>query len=372
MEWVSNFTIGTGEHSENMHEGFYISSDIILKCINEYLTKYDLKENIKLWMSGYSRGAAVTNIAAGRIDMDMINGVKTFDNGAKLNKADMYVYTFETPMGAPKNMDVDSEKFNNVFNIIYPYDVITHVAMSNLGFDRFGIDINIPVEGTAGYNEKLSKMLGIYNNMADGGPCVEFKINDFKMHKISNSFPYISVDKSKSDWRMNDLSKDFTRLLSKGLGDDRTIYYRDVQNPINNIFRIVFEDNPDGTCILIGQAIGTEILNVYSILELPELIDTIRNGSTDDIYNALHEAVVNAISKLQPKSVSADELTMALSEMIVSIRDVVKNSEDPNALINDLVSMSVNSSFESQFMTSISPHYPPMILAWLISQDENY
>lgn len=84
-EWLSNFNVGTtGDHA-----GFTESANFIKDRLDEYI-RVKQPTNYKIWMVGYSRGGAVVDLVAKKINENLAD----YDMSAE----DFYVYTF----GAPK------------------------------------------------------------------------------------------------------------------------------------------------------------------------------------------------------------------------------------------------------------------------------
>ena len=103
LEWGNNVFLGDGSNSDYMHEGWYNAANNLLDFLDKYVTKNNITGNVKLWMAGYSRGGATTNIAAGLLDNKIDKGQKIFSTGAKLTHDNLYAYTFEAPQGANFN-----------------------------------------------------------------------------------------------------------------------------------------------------------------------------------------------------------------------------------------------------------------------------
>ena len=83
-EWLSNFNVGTsGDHA-----GFSESAGYIKDRLDEYIYTNHLS-NYKIWMVGYSRGGAVVDLVAKKINENIID----YDMKAD----DFYVYTFGAP-----------------------------------------------------------------------------------------------------------------------------------------------------------------------------------------------------------------------------------------------------------------------------------
>ena len=159
LEWENNVFLGDGSKSDMMHEGWYNAANKVIDFIGYYIDMLKRNhrletEQIKLWMSGYSRGGAVMNIAGGLLDNKLgKDDSKTrynIFNGVNLKREDIMVYTFESPQGANLNSTTvekpKNELYNNIFNILNPNDLVTKVAMSRFGFTRFGIDKFITTE----------------------------------------------------------------------------------------------------------------------------------------------------------------------------------------------------------------------------------
>ena len=127
-EWNDNFDLGlTGEHN-----GFAARADEVKLALDEYLSLSGYTHDVTLFISGYSRGGAVANLLAKRID-DVI------ENDSDPIYSYLYAYTFEAPRGG---ID-DGKIYNNIFNVISSGDLVTHVAPNQYGFVRYGTDVNL-------------------------------------------------------------------------------------------------------------------------------------------------------------------------------------------------------------------------------------
>lgn len=159
LEWENNVFLGTGENSDMMHEGWYNAANRVIEFINYYVI--ELRNNhfletdqIKLWMSGFSRGGAIINLTAGLLDNKLGYDDKetrySIFSGVNLKREDILTYTFEAPQGANFNSKTVEKPrdalYNNIYNIVNPNDLVTKVAMGRFGFTRFGIDKFITTE----------------------------------------------------------------------------------------------------------------------------------------------------------------------------------------------------------------------------------
>lgn len=119
-EWVSNFNVG----SEPYHVGFKNAADEIVSLVSNYRdTYYDEKQykSVKYWITGHSRGGALTNIVSLRLNDD----------------SNVYAYGFATPRYKGNAYDL-SGKHDNIINVISPDDFVPQVAPAKWKFKRYG------------------------------------------------------------------------------------------------------------------------------------------------------------------------------------------------------------------------------------------
>lgn len=132
-EWLSNFDIG----NDTRHAGFNYAAQKVEARIRDYLTAHGIADNAKLWICGYSRSAAVSNIAAA----DMT------DSG--LFK-EVYAYTFATPRNTRQ-----PGSYPNIFNIVGKFDPVAAIPFAEWGFGRNGVDMYTPAQETdSDYRQK--------------------------------------------------------------------------------------------------------------------------------------------------------------------------------------------------------------------------
>ncbi len=131
MEWVSNFDSSV---LENHHQGFYLSAKKVLIRLQDYLSQHQIQEKPVIWITGYSRGAAVANITAA-----LIADAKISDD------ASIYAYTFATPATVQADQ---SKKHFNIFNILQYADIVTHVPLKGWGFERYGTSLYLPTSAS--------------------------------------------------------------------------------------------------------------------------------------------------------------------------------------------------------------------------------
>ena len=184
LEWANNVYLGDGSKSDQMHEGWYNAAKKLIDFLKNYVAEKNVTGPVKLWMCGFSRGGAVTNIAAALLDNYMQNDPHCLGENVTVKREDLFAYTFEAPQGANVNSKnvrpPKDELYNNIWNIVNPNDLVPKVAMGQYGFTRFGIDRFITTEfyDPSNYLENRRTFLALYY----GSNTSEFIADDFTMY----------------------------------------------------------------------------------------------------------------------------------------------------------------------------------------------
>lgn len=146
-EWTSNFHLG----STSAHYGFTTPVAAVFASLKAYLSRITSPGELKLWVGGYSRGAAIANLTA----------AKALNTLSQLKKENVFVYTFATPaaLTADDQLDMQMDFDNNhdadgalradwaessFFNILSSGDIVTRVLPGEWGYFRNGNDRFLP------------------------------------------------------------------------------------------------------------------------------------------------------------------------------------------------------------------------------------
>ena len=175
MEWASNFDV----NNNYFHKGFTESSDAVLQALKYYLVDYVAwsevdAQNTKFWITGYSRGAAVANIFAAKLDdisVDESEPLNYYNHRFNIDTNHIYAYTFATPQGIYEANY--GHRYDNIHNIVNPIDLVPKVAFNwrfqrdngemicNWEFARYGQTYYIPAyEYDANYYSKFAPDVG--------------------------------------------------------------------------------------------------------------------------------------------------------------------------------------------------------------------
>lgn len=132
-EWYSNFDVGTGK----IHKGFGIAAAGLMEEFNKYVG--EINGPVKFLVTGHSRGAAVANLVAA--ELTKRNALPNAHSPIAYGQKNVYGYTFATPKAS---MDGTEAGYENIYNILNPEDLVTRVALSDWGFNHYGVDLILP------------------------------------------------------------------------------------------------------------------------------------------------------------------------------------------------------------------------------------
>jgi hypothetical protein len=150
--WLGNVSVGEGkENTENIdnkdyHVGFYTAGQFVLNEIKTYVEKENIDLNkTKIWLVGFSRGAAVCNLTSIFL-------------GDLMDRKNIYTYAAATP--AYKVNVTNDETLKNIFNLINTGDIVPMVPPSSWNFGIEGTTVNLP---TINNNNRKSFQAEFYN-----------------------------------------------------------------------------------------------------------------------------------------------------------------------------------------------------------------
>ena len=156
LEWASNLTVGDSVRSE----GFEDASLRVQAAIKKYLETHTVSEKVKLWITGYSRAGAVSNITAADLTEEGL-----FE--------DVYAYTFATPRTTR-----EPGSFTNIFNIMQKEDVVPKVPLADWGYVRYGKDMFlVSPETDSDCTEVMNRAAQLYYDMIGAEMVTNSEIN---------------------------------------------------------------------------------------------------------------------------------------------------------------------------------------------------
>ncbi len=362
-EWASNFTLGL----EGEHAGFGKAADTAISFVNDYIEKYAVSGKIKVWVAGYSRAGATTNLFAGKIDDGLVEGQKLLEGPIDYEKDDIYAYCFEAPKGAENDgRELHGDSYSNIQCFLNPDDAIPLVAPIGLGFDRYGRQNYLPGRTrTLNYAEYEKKMLDLYTPWRQNGhkKIQKYSVNLFQPQTggdiSDNSF--FAIDKNKVNWTFELQARALVNYMVKfGIGDRRD-YFEKIQPGLVEAIGMLYQSVQGSGSVL------TEVMGQM----VPELLDlNLSKILIDDLmFEELHEYfgkdlapfLIRAFRKSYPEIPLADvqKIANGLSGLITAIAEVAHVEPD---LIGSLISLTNIAAFTTA-------HHPEVNYHWIKAMD---
>ncbi|MDO4530435.1 MAG: hypothetical protein Q4C06_00505, partial [Bacillota bacterium] len=127
-EWSSNFDMGDGKAGDDavLHKGFHRTEQRIRDFVDQYTAAYGLNgaEGLTYWITGHSRGAALSNLLAADLAED----------GKKV-----VAYTFATPATTTASKaEREGKTYDGIFNFANTCDFVTYVPLTEWDFGHYG------------------------------------------------------------------------------------------------------------------------------------------------------------------------------------------------------------------------------------------
>ncbi len=361
MEWAGNFTLGDGKEIKQ-HKGFYDASTIYLESLQEYIDKYSISGNIKLWSVGYSRGGASNNLAIGRIDQKISKGESLFDGKVTLKKEDIYCYCFEPPMGASFNEEISprSEIYSNIHNIVNANDPVPKVAMKELRYTRYGVDYYLPDRvRNVNYSSLISPVIEFYNDVDNRSALGDYVISEFEMSKNADSnYDVLENNNVRVNYTSGLFLESFLGELIRLGVKDLDNYVAKFQSGLRNILEIVYKNGgPKFSFMTLGMTFARYLINSSNV-------DILINDLLHDTSQFVNDFIVllNTVLKSLGMEISPNDLLGCVKSLIMILAVVFVNHFDYFfTFINT-----------TNIKAIASGHFPELCLSHLMAQDENH
>lgn len=347
-EWAGDFNVG----AEGEHAGFAICRDTAYAFLQEYLTKHtEIRGNIKLWCSGYSRGAVGANMLGGLIDDMIVRGEK-LNERVNITLDDVYIYTFESPMGALKE-NVNSNVYNNIHNVVNYNDLVAKVAPECMGFARYGVDHVMPSYGLdADYDSLKADMLEVFNSFENSG---EYIIDDFKYVTVTPTGTLENI-KLTIDGRKMPQGEFAERVVN--------ILFTEVLGDRGKIFEM--------------QGALQELVQPF-IGAYPDQLDAVKSSLADNAAENLREIILNLLKADRESSVKVITDIVLSSFRDAGICDLTADDlkEIIPGAVELLIPLVINHPDEVATLifnlTGIaSAHYGEVGMSWMMSIPNDY
>ena len=154
-EWLSDFNIAGNppQGYENDHVGFAAASVVVMNDLQSVL-KAHAGEDICLLVCGHSRGAAVSNLLAARLDDGRL-----CDMGVDAHN--VFAYTLACPTDTLAT-DAAEPQYGNIFNLLVASDIVPQLPLHAWGYTQYGRTATFPRIGDDGFDQANEAMCDFY------------------------------------------------------------------------------------------------------------------------------------------------------------------------------------------------------------------
>ena len=347
-EWAGDLNVGL----EGDHTGFAICRDTALAFLKDYLAKHtEITGKVKLWCTGYSRGAAGTNMLGGAID-DIIASGGSIGKNVELSADDVYFYCYEPPMGADVNK-IGSSIYNNIHNIVNYNDLVVKVAPECMGFGRYGVDHVLPsAKLDDNYDALKADMLEVFSTFENAGT---YRIDNFKYVTVTPKATISKIINLKNGITMTQgefLDRFVQKLFTEVFTTRAEIYA--AQDDISEIVLPLIGTYPDQWDTFV------EILSKNAAKNVGELIYVIKNKSTEEVVNFVANLFLDAMREAGITEYNFEQVKKMVRPLTLTVIKIVTKCPDEFAtLIFNIVGI-------------MSAHYGELGMSWMMSIPDDY
>ena len=334
-EWVSNCDLGeTGKHY-----GFENASIQVQNELKSYITSKQITGKLKIWIAGFSRAAATANLVGAALDDGLSLG-----DGVTYEKRDVYVYCFETPFTTSPYTDIS--KYNNIYNVINPVDLVTKLPFEGLSFTRYGHIILIPTKiSQPDYPSKRDNMKATYDNLpaTKSNPYFIDNFAPFGTSIIRFIKKWIFRKDPDQEHNLATYAKDLADVAAKVIGNRETF----VKN---------YQDHAKNIALLLTRGTSENVFQVFSSIYKVTLKKhlTVKKPNIAKIANAITDFFTTDESQTIANSISSLLRTLGIG--------ILRNQ--PTLLL------SIPKIHSGGYIQAA--HFPELCYSWLTTYDPNY
>ncbi len=360
-EFGGNFIV-TPETSMYSY-GFDQTSNQVVAEIKKYLndTEYqpsDKSKPLKIWVAGYSRGAATSNLVGAKLIDEVYTSNMLGEYNLTFN--DIYAYTFETPNTVLGNRQtpafVKDSRYFGIHNIINLNDFVCKVPVAVWNYTRFGKDYYLPINvNNKKYKDQLAAMLKMLKDkMGVDNPKEYYKMENFTHYTWDIIWGTQKNPKNKTP--MNVYLDDVFKILGKDISKDTSGYAAKYQAPMAFVAALA-NDVKDETAM---EAIIKD-LEAYSEKGWNiawKLITQGYQGFREKVTNIMYDNLMR-YGYDKPNYNHAEVAGTATGLVDLAINYIWKD-------VDSLVTFGENEEI------IVQGHFATICLAWLMSQDTYY
>lgn len=336
-EWVSNAHVADDSCPDHS-VGFKNAADKVYDALSSYIEQRGFnRSRIKIWVTGFSRGAAVANLLGARLNLE-----------SDIPKDDIFVYTFATPCTV---YDRANGFMDNIFNIVSELDVVPRVPLRDWSFTRYGTDLYLPCRARRGNDEfiRLKENMQVqFNDLMEKLDVTDAHYDPLDDQEIALDLlmdyldDLISSPEKYSDGGYQSILMEYMHSKTSAF-----------EFQLRSFLRFLLDGNnelADDLCSLIEH--WNELGAIEKVQRITRLPSKRRQGDKTPAGEIISMAI--GIFARYAAKLTATKVTRG----------------DQNYYYEQLVTMFVDAYHNSGNSSLIMQHWPEVYLAWLKSGDE--
>ena len=322
-EWGGNFTIGAGNSPESdyyttnpdgfegtngLHAGFQLARNIVLDFVKNYVDgrrdAFDGK-TVKVWIAGYSRGAATANLV----------GAALVDNapaaiGLEVDSQNIFDYTFGTPATVlpQEGNDPKAEEYNGIHNYFAEYDPVTMAPFAAWGFTRYGQEVTY---NTVGNKTRMLRFLStisptIYNLYMTGGDP-----DGFSRYTLGENLELTPVAGEAITQR--EFLQERIGILTAKAATGRGVYVQEFQSALASLAELFFGET-DETVQNFVEGVSEDKTRLTQLVLLLAFYDWAEEYAALEDARSKADQAADALKEALPEGSEYDELRETISD----------------------------------------------------------
>lgn len=329
-EWYNNFEVGEGKE----HAGFKNAADKTQAALADYVRDNNIDSSIKIWINGYSRGGAVTNLLAKQLDDE------GFINDKPIEAEDIYAYTFGTSNVTAKT-SYNRPLYKNIFNILSKDDIVPPIPPTSWNWHRYGVDVYLPSKSDRNYASKRARAQKFLDKFSKGEKIGPNTLPGYMLNPLGG---IIKTGNQDVETILNTL----VTAIANSIGS--TENYNKCEPAVDYILDI-FYDTTDAQM----NKFLNELKNKVSD---PESLAVLINGGDEAV-----EMVCDCLNKAG--------IPLPDSEAKQSLKEVINYLG--KAIMSDPIGTTTGGlTIAFNVIPFVSNHFNSTYLAWMQSLDSNY
>ena len=155
-EWASNLNPLSLLPGSDDHRGFAKAAQEAEQALDAYVGEIGADPaTVRVLVTGHSRGGAVANLLAARLDERAATG------SGSAAAEHIYAYTFASP-GTTRADNRSDASYDNIFNIVNESDIVPKLPLSTWGYGRYGTTVALPGADEGGFTDLFTRMCAAF------------------------------------------------------------------------------------------------------------------------------------------------------------------------------------------------------------------